>query len=223
MKYVSYSLWGTNELYTKGAIENSVQLKQFYPDWLGIFYYDNSVPKETIDQIEKNGSIVINKDGVKHGPFWRFLAADIEDCEYVIFRDCDSRLSQREVDAVNEWMTSKKSLHVMRDHPAHRIPFGNNSIGILAGMWGIKGNVIPFAGQIEKFCADKEFKYGLDQTFLKTIYQIFQEDMIEHDDFFSGKPFPTPRTDYRFIGERINPDGTPTTEDWRALQQFYKL
>ena len=223
MKYVSYSLWGDNPIYCVGAIKNMNQIKEIYPDWQMIIYYDNTVPEQYIQELKDGGVICVDVTGESYGPFWRFLAADIEDCEYVIFRDCDSRLSQREVDAVNEWMTSKKSLHVMRDHPAHRIPFGNNSIGILAGMWGIKGNVIPFTRQIEKFCADKEFKYGLDQTFLKTIYQIFQEDMIEHDDFFSGKPFPTPRTDYRFIGERINPDGTPTTEDWRALQQFYKL
>ena len=81
MKYVSYSLWGTNELYTKGAIVNSVQIKEFYPGWQGIFYYDNSVPKEIIDEIQNNGSLVFNMDGVKHGPFWRFFAADIDDCE----------------------------------------------------------------------------------------------------------------------------------------------
>lgn len=217
MKYVSYSLWGKDELYTKGALINSLQVKEFYEDWQSIFYYDDSVPENIISKLNENGAITINKNGTKFGPFWRFLAADLQDCEYVIFRDCDSRLSQREVDAVNDWIISGKSLHVMRDHPAHRIPFGNDTIGILAGMWGIKGNIIPLTNMIEKFCSGKEFKYGLDQTFLKSIYQIFKEDMVEHDDFYSGKPFPSDRINYRFIGERINPDGSPTTDDWKVF------
>ncbi len=223
MKYVSFSLWGDNPLYTEGAVINSKQIDEFYPGWKGIFYYDESVPKTFIEQIEDNGSITINMEGKPFGPFWRFLAADIEDCEYAIFRDCDSRLTKREVYAVDEWVESNKSLHVMRDHPGHRIPYGNDNIGILAGMWGIKGNALPLTDMIEKFCKDKTFSYGLDQTFLKRIYSIFEADMIEHDDFYVGKPFPVPREDYRFVGERINPDGTPTTQDWTVLKQFYKL
>ena len=37
-----------------------------------------------------------------------------------------------------EWINSKKTLHVIRDHPAHKIPYGNDEPGILGGMWGIK-------------------------------------------------------------------------------------
>ena len=108
MKYVSFSLWGNdNPLYTEGAVINSKQIEEFYPGWKGIFYYDESVPKTFIEQIEENGSITVNMEGKPFGPFWRFLAADIEDCEYAIFRDCDSRLTNREVYAVNEWIEVK--------------------------------------------------------------------------------------------------------------------
>lgn len=48
-----------------------------------------------------------------------------------LFRDLDSRPSQREMEAVKEWLLSKHVVHVMRDHPAHDMP-------ILAGMWGMK-------------------------------------------------------------------------------------
>lgn len=223
MKYVSYSLWGDKELYTEGAVINARQVNEFYPGWTGIFYHDSTVPTEIIQRIKDEGGITVDMTGIPFGPFWRFFSSDLSDCEYTIFRDCDSRLSEREVSAVNEWISSNKSLHVMRDHPAHRIPFGNDSIGILAGMWGIKGNLVPLTQMINKFCDGKTFSYGLDQTFLKTIYRIFSEDKLEHDDLFQGKPYPTKRTDYRFIGERINPDGTPTTNDWMVLQNYYQL
>ena len=51
--------------------------------------------------------------------------------EVAMFRDLDSRPSQREVDAVHEWLQSKHAFHVMRDHPGHDLP-------MLAGMWGLK-------------------------------------------------------------------------------------
>ena len=38
--------------------------------------------------------------------------------------------SQRERDAVDEWIASNKTFHIMRDHIWH------DGIEILAGMWG---------------------------------------------------------------------------------------
>lgn len=101
----------------------------------------------------------------------------------------------------------------MRDHPAHRIPYGNDTLGILGGMWGIKGNVIPLKQSILRFSKDKKLGYGIDQTFLKNIYNIFSNDMCVHDEFFSNKPFPVKREGQRFIGERIGIDDKPSGND----------
>ena len=50
--------------------------------------------------------------------------------DVLLSRDLDSRLSFREVAAVNEWMTTEsKAIHAMRDNPAHRI-------GLLGASWG---------------------------------------------------------------------------------------
>jgi hypothetical protein len=118
MKYVSFSLWGNNPLYNIGAIRNSELIKTIYPDWKMVVYYDKSVPKNTIDELIKNDVNVINMDDSDIFPsFWRFLIADKEDCEYAVFRDCDSRISVREKLAVDEWVNSNKKIHVMRDHP----------------------------------------------------------------------------------------------------------
>jgi hypothetical protein len=105
----------------------------------------------------------------------------------------------------------------MRDHPYHGIPAGNDRLGILAGMWGIKGNVIPVSDMIKKFIFNKSNNYGIDQTFLKIIYSIFENDNLTHDEFFTNNPYPKKRENSRFVGERINPDGTPSTEDYKLL------
>ena len=217
MKYVSFSLWGDNPLYNVGAIRNSELMSKIYTDWKMILYYDESVPEETLLQLEKNNCILKKVEDFGYGWFWRFFAADLSDCEFVCFRDTDSRISEREKLAVDEWVSSKKSLHVMRDHPLHRIPAGNNKIGILAGMWGIKGRIVPITEMIEKYVKNKQDKYGIDQSFLKTIYSVFENDKITHDDFFEKKPFPKKRDGYRFVGERIGINEEPVTQDWKRL------
>jgi hypothetical protein len=218
MKYVSFSLWGDKPLYNVGAIRNAELMREIYPDWKMILYYDNSVPSETISKLETLDCILVKVDDFEYGCFWRFFAADIDDCELVIFRDTDSRINLRERDAVNAWIETEKSLHVMRDHPAHGIPYGNNKLGILAGMWGIKGKQLPLTQMIKKFVVDKENKYGIDQTFLKMVYNAFELDKVVHDDFFEKKPFPTKRDNMRFVGERIGIDELPVNDDWKAIK-----
>jgi hypothetical protein len=217
MRYISYSLWGDNELYNIGIVKNAEQVPEIYPGWQIIVYHDNSVPTETLNILENLNVKLVNVDGHTHGMFWRFFASDLVDCEYAIFRDGDSRLSTREKMAVDEWIESGKTIHVMRDHPAHQIPYGNNGLGILGGMWGIKGNTIPMKDSIEKFSKNKTMGYGIDQTFLKTIYNVFENDRCTHDDFFERKPFPIKRENGRFIGERMNVNDEPLNNDYLAI------
>jgi hypothetical protein len=217
MRYISYSLWGDNELYNIGMIKNAQQVSEIYSGWQMIVYHDNSVPTETLNILENLNVKLVNVDGDTHGMFWRFFASDLIDCEYAIFRDGDSRLSVREKMAVDEWIESGKTIHVMRDHPAHQIPYGNNGLGILGGMWGIKGNTIPMKDSIENFSKNKTMGYGIDQTFLKTIYNVFENDRCTHDDFFEKKPFPIKRENGRFIGERMNVNDEPLNNDYLAI------
>ena len=45
-----------------------------------------------------------------------------------VCRDLDSRFSQREFDAVAEWLVSDKAIHSMRDHYGHLIAMLGRSI-----------------------------------------------------------------------------------------------
>jgi hypothetical protein len=218
MNYLSFSLWGDKPFYNVGAIRNSELIKTVYPDWKMILYYDNTTPQETIKELLKNDVLCIDVTEKNiYGPFWRFYAADLPDAEYVCFRDCDSRISEREYLAVVEWINSGKTLHVMRDHPAHRIPYGNDEMGILAGMWGLKTKKIFLTEMINDFCKNNQPTYGADQKFLKYIYKTFKNDKCTHDEFFEKIPFPIKRQNGRFIGERININEQPLTNDHLAL------
>ena len=215
MRYLSFSLWGDKPIYNVGTIRNAELWKEIYPDWQMVVYYDNTVPFETIDILNELGvqTIDMTNRGI-YGMFWRFFAESLPNSEYSIFRDSDSRITIREKLAVDEWINSGKSIHVMRDHPAHRIPYGNDGLGILGGMWGIKGGLIPLKKFIINYNDNKTLSYGSDQTFLKLIYQTYINDRMTHDEFFENKPFPIQREYGRFIGDRIDENDKPVGNDY---------
>jgi len=210
MKYVSFSLWGDKKIYNVGVLKNAELCKSIYKDWQMSVFYDSSVPSDIIEKLNELNVVTVDvSDKNIYGMFWRFFAVDLPNAEYCIFRDADSRLSHREKLAVDEWIESGKSIHVMRDHLAHKIPYGNNKLGILGGMWGIKVGSVPLSDMVEKYAKNKQLSYGSDQTFLKTIYSIFESDRFTHDDFFEKKPFPIERENGRFVGQRIDENENP--------------
>ena len=62
--------------------------------------------------------------------------------DILLSRDLDSRITFRELAAVQEWLTTPdKSIHAMRDNPAH-------NIGLLGASWGTdltKGELLVFS------------------------------------------------------------------------------
>jgi hypothetical protein len=175
MKYLSFSLWGNKPIYNVGAIRNAELWKEIYPEWKMVVFYDNSVPEKTIQKLKSMDVICEDMTGKNiYGMFWRFFAVDLPNSEYSIFRDTDSRISLREKLAVDEWLSSGKTLHVMRDHPYHMIPCGNDRLGILGGMWGIKSKKIPLTKMINAYPNKGKIFYGEDQTFLKTVFNLFK-------------------------------------------------
>ena len=163
-KVIAFSLWGSNPKYTIGAIRNVEIAKELFPDWHCRLYHAHDVPYDMIDRlIDLGATTVCMGDGDWNGVFWRFYAADGNDI--MISRDTDSRLGQREKAAVDEWLSSDKDFHIMRDHPYH-------ATEILAGMWGVRNGALKgIKGMIANY--DKGdydnvecVKYQVDQNFL---------------------------------------------------------
>ena len=199
-KIISFSLWGDNPTYTQGAIRNAELAKEIYPDWVCRYYIGRSTPQQTIDTLslfDNTEVIVMDVDGDWTGMFWRFYPAGEQDVDVVIIRDCDSRLNNREKDAVNEWLNSDKGFHIMRDHPYH-------TTEILGGMWGSKKGVTPnIKQQIESYI--KGDFWQVDQNFLRDIiYPIVKNNSLVHDEFFEHIPFPSKREPKRFVGQAFN-------------------
>jgi hypothetical protein len=201
-KIISFSLWGNNPKYTIGAIKNAELAKTIYPDWICRFYCGKSVPSDIIEKLKTYNNVEViemEENGDWTGMFWRFYAC--EDSDVMISRDTDSRLNLREKNAVDEWLTSDKDFHIMRDHPYH------NTL-ILGGMWGVRNGILKnILTLIENY--NKGDFWQVDQNFLREkIYPIVVNTTYVHDSYHNfnlwSKKFSTERINQEFVGDVFN-------------------
>ena len=205
MKVISFSLWGDNPTYTVGAIKNAELAETIYPDWQCWFFVGASVPADVVFNLEQRDNCTVIKReevGDWSGMFWRFLPASNPLVEVMISRDCDSRLNRREKEAVDAWLESDKSFHIMRDHPYH-------TTEILGGMWGVKHPKLENLNLLMAAYEKCEF-WQVDQNFLKeVVYDKVREDSLVHDEFFENRPFPSKREGTEFVGMAYDQDDMP--------------
>lgn len=191
-KLITFSVFGDNPIYTKGLIKNLELADEIYSEWIPrIYLFDPS--KDLIKEVNffENAEVeIIPRNDFGFVPtMFRFLPFSETDVSYFISRDTDSRLSWRERYAVDEWIESGKTFHIMKDHPYHHTP----DFPILAGMFGAKGGIIPefkenfFNGMVKKLVYEKK---GIDQHYLKYVYDLYaiNDNLTHHQD-----TFPTPR------------------------------
>lgn len=217
-KLITFSLWGDNPKYTLGAIKNAVIADKIYPGWICRYYIGQSVPKDIVDTLKifKNVEIIeMSEQGNWSGMFWRFYPASEDDVEIMISRDCDSRLSEREKSAVDEWVSSDKGFHIMRDHPWH-------GTQILGGMWGSKKGTLPEMKKLISEFVKGEF-WQVDQNFLaKIIYPMILNNSIIHDEFHfidkDRKPFPLERKNKEFVGDVFDHNEIRHPEYWKYIK-----
>lgn len=202
----SFSIYGSISKYNVGAIENARFISQLGPNWSSIFYFDDSVPQETIRQLKKFGAITkhVEQDWHTNGMFWRFRATRDFEFERILIRDVDSRISNRELRAVTSWIESGKTFHIMRDHPNHRTP-------MLGGMWGATWKIKDYS---HIWSIEEEYGnfVGEDQRFLReNLYALTKGDACIHDSFFrferDRSNFPVRRVNSEYVGESVDENG----------------
>jgi len=221
MKIISFSLWGNGPKYNIGAIKNAQIARDLYPDWMCRFYfpYPGQDPPALKDLMLMDNVEVrpVRQPGDWRGMFWRFQAASDPECEAMISSDCDSRLSLREKEAVEEWLASERSWHIMRDHPWH-------GALMLGGMWGVKG-CPAMTDWISAWNA--EDRYQTDQDFLRSmVYPIASKDAMIHAQFCGiesdATPFPSHRRGLEFVGEVYDENDKTVPEHTNMLFKALK-
>lgn len=228
-KVISFSLYGNNPIYTIGCINNAKIFKQLFEGWEMWVYHNNTVPQDILNRLVELDVTLINtnEDNGFLGSLWRFRPISDPTVSYFISRDCDSRISLRDVTAVNEWLESGKNFHIIREHP-----IGHHWV-LNAGMWGAKGNSIPNFMELMNDYLNKNFRIHdktIDQCFLRdVIHPIVRNDLFLHDEFFNYEGIGTEikrsreLDDFAFIGESVDEHDTPRGDQRTSIRQRYNL
>ena len=189
---IAFSLYGDKSSYIEPAVINAQIVKVIYPNWVCRFYVDDSVPEQAIQRLNNVQTEVIRMTGEQAalpGTMWRFLAMDDPTVNYILFRDVDSVISQREAKAVKEWIASGQRFHTIRDS-------GSHTELILAGLWGAKSGSVP--NMFEKMKAYMEqnprrHRFN-DQFFLRDcVWPYVRQDVYASDrlfGFMNAHPIP---------------------------------
>ena len=181
---ISFSLWGSSERYLNSAIKNAQLTPFVYPGWRCRFYCDQTVPEATRGELLAAGAeiIMMPEQQILHeGLFWRFLVANDPTINRFLVRDADSLINARERLAVDEWISSDKDFHIMRDWWTH-------TDLILAGMWGGKANRLPsLQHHWMPYLISKTRTANCDQLFLaEIVWPAIRDECLIHDRLFNA-------------------------------------
>jgi len=209
MNVISFSLYGQDPKYQRGMVENIRLAAEIYPGWTVRVHHDGNPSPGVLAAAEAQGNtqLVDMSGDPLPGMFWRFLPH--EGVDRVIYRDSDSRISERERAAVDEWVADGTTIHIMRDHPHH-------SFLILGGMWGLVPDR-PLRSMAEDYVRGRNLGVDarmVDMDFLRdVVYNMYQQSSTVHCSLqrLSREPhsrsFPTRMVDHRFVGEIFEADG----------------
>lgn len=213
---ISYSLYGTNERYTIGAIKNALLAQEFFPNAQVWFYVGQSVPlpiKQTLELMMNVRVKEVDEPEDNFARLWRYYAFSDEKASLVLCRDVDARLGQRESVAHAHFKKSLFDAHILKDHPT-----GHNYL-ISAGMFSAyTKNLRDMKELIAHYRKTARDYYMTDQDFLASIiYPRIKDKVLVHDDYYNtqveGKSerrnFPTERiSTFNHIGAALNADDT---------------
>lgn len=206
MNLFSFSLYGEIPKYNIGAIENARIVSELGHGWGSVFYYDDSVPSQTIRRLYDHGAHLKLREPNWHenGMFWRFRITRDFEFRHALIRDVDSRICIRDLSAIHAWIESGKSFHIMRDHPNHRTP-------ILGGLWGASEKIKDLEN-IWEFESVYGKEIGEDQRFLRDhLYPLVKTESLIHDSFFrferDRNSFPVKRVGGEYVGESLDEFG----------------
>ena len=138
-KIIGISLYGTDDRYYKSLKLIARQAAKHYPEWIMRIYYDNSIIKSAICEIEclrenedEKSKLLDNVDfcninnipndlpsktwscDYTHSMKWRWLPIGDPFVDVFISRDSDSWFHDREYEAVKVWLKSEYLFHIMR-------------------------------------------------------------------------------------------------------------
>lgn len=207
----SYCLYGKfNPKYYYGLQNNVNFVQKRFPSALIHLWFGSDVEESYID-ISMNNLTIFKLDISGHELMThRFLSIDNTKIDIMFSRDCDSLISEREIQYINKFIASPFLIHTIRDHKGHHMIF-------MAGLFGIKKKILEFRKiKITDICLDLftkiEDSYILDQLILQIIFSNHRNFLLIHStkNIFGDPNFIKidPPEDNNFCGQVIDYDSS---------------
>jgi hypothetical protein len=183
----SFIVFGSQDKYCKGILKNIECIRNEFPEWETWIYLGLGVPDTLVKHLvflPKVKCFFTDVDGMIN-KIYRFFPIDNPSVEVCIIRDADSRIYQRDVECIKDFLNSNALLHIIRDHP-------NHFHRMMAGMWGIKKGAIKesienifrvwkTSHSTSDFWDDTHFLTGV-------IYPMAISTALVHDELHSFEP-----------------------------------
>lgn len=219
MKYVSFCLYGDDIKYYKGAEKNITLIKNLLPEWTTVIYYSPSNFKlEYVDILNELGGKLINVDNIEFSKFltypmfWRYLI--FFESGHSIVRDLDSRISEREVTYIENWVNSNKDYFIIRDHPWHSLVPG--------GLVGLKLDNNPIKEFFTDFVKHNGLGWGTDQEMLSEYFKNIDKSNIYYCGFDDNTNYIKRDDKEFFIGIQLDENDSPIVPSATMALDFLK-
>lgn len=212
----SYCLYGKyNSKYYVGLEENIIYILKRFPTALIYLWFGSDVEFSYFDKYKENMKIEIFKlSETGHIMMsYRFVSIDFQDIDVMLVRDADSRISDREIKFINEFIESPYLIHTIRDHKGHHMPLMGCAFNVkkkFMQQYNIKIIQIIKLYKINNIKLDY---YNSDQNLLVIIfYNNFKHLLLVHStkNIFGDPNFIkiNPPEDNNFCGQVIDYDAS---------------
>ena len=243
-KVISMSLYGKDPRYTWGVLRNAQLVPVYLPEWTLRVYVaadpapsELAVPPRIINKLRLLGAeIATVPTGNSMAPRnWRLLAASDQHLDYLLVRDADARLSEREAAAVRDWVSAAEKngpqsavIHCIRDHTKHA------NQAIVDGLWGGRPRALhqrlnKYLTDIPGLASTRVTSNEVNVVLKEVLWPAVSDAAYCHDSVSpcerwtpaaSRHPFPTPRPGQHYVGQKfdehqqlVSKDGYQLTSD----------
>lgn len=165
----SFCIYGNQQKYCRGLVENLKLIQKFYPTYGVRIYYHHDVPEEYLETYRQFPNVELREMSTPNMVERFFVLEDDENVDVVIIRDADSRIHMRDRYCIDHFISSKFLCHTIRDHHLHHSP-------IMGGLWGIKRGFLGDATLRQLYTSyissshsfpQSSSQYGHDMFFLR--------------------------------------------------------
>jgi hypothetical protein len=183
VKVFAFSLFGSQDKYCKGILKNIEQINKCFPDFEIWVYLGDNVPIGTLNILNSNNTVTCISTNVfgNETKMFRFFAIDDESVNLAIIRDADSRIYERDIACIEDFLTSDKKFHIIRDHI-------NHTHKIMAGMWGIKKGLLESIKIKDLYLYWKQYRtsskfWDDTQILCELLYPLITSSLLVHDNY----------------------------------------